>query len=161
MAVFQLRSTQHLLHDTQSLFDVPPRAELRVEDVPHDAARIDDVCDATVEDPEGSGYPEAPPKLAIAIGQETEREAMLLSEPAMTDNAVRAHADDSGARPDELVMIVAEPTSLRRATRRVVPRIEVEDEAALRQQLAERRRFAVLIGQREFRDTVAGLQAHG
>src|ERR1700733_5953899 len=59
-----------LLDDRQRLFHVFSRAQLRHEDVPHDALAVDDERGATRHQAQGALDPEELPDLALGVGKE-------------------------------------------------------------------------------------------
>src|SRR4029079_5309599 len=67
-------------------------------------------------------------QLVAGIGQEREREAVLLPEPRVRLLAVGADPEHQGARFPEGVPGVADPTCLLRAAGRVVALVEVQDD---------------------------------
>src|SRR6185437_7857350 len=95
---------------------------------------------------------------AISVRQEGERELVLLAESAVTLGTLRTHTRDFEPRRVELRVQVPDLASLARASRREVGRVEVEDERAVAQQIAERSRLAVLVRQGEFRRPGADCQ---
>src|SRR4029078_2764239 len=74
--------------------------------------------------------PEAVPlgQLVIRIGKEREGEPVLLPELRVRLLAFRADAEHDRARPLELAPLVADAARLGRATGRVVPWVEIEDD---------------------------------
>ena len=64
----------------------------------------------------------------LGVGQERERELVLLLELHVRGDGVRADAEDDGAALAELAERVADPAGLGGAARSVVLRVEVEDD---------------------------------
>ena len=69
----------------------------------------------------------------VGVGKQRERQLVLLLELDMRAFVVGTDAEHDGARALELAPGVADPAGLGRATRRVVPRVEVENDGCASQ----------------------------
>src|SRR5690606_17132247 len=101
--------------------------DLRLEAVPAYAVLVEHERDAAGD----AHHPLNAPRLrdgAIRIGEQRERQLVILAEPRVRRLIVARHADHLGAGGDEVLVLIAEAASLARAAERLVLRIEVHDE---------------------------------
>lgn len=115
----------------QHLPDMPGRQKLRREDVANNPLAIDEISNPAGENPERSRDAVTGPNLPAGIAQQVKREPPPPREPLMRALRVRADADHLSARLSKRLVAVAERTSLQRARRRVVPRIEKQHHGGL------------------------------
>ena len=103
---------------------------------------------------------EGPGDSSLRIGDEIERESILLAEGPMRGFVLDADAEDDGPRLSERVRVLAEGASLAGATKRVVLGVEEEDDV-LAPQVAEPDGHTVLVVPFEVRRQVARFKQVG
>src|SRR6478736_7639139 len=114
--------------DAEGLVDVGGGLELRGELVADHTLGVDHVGDPTGEQTEGLAHA---PELAngtVGVGEQREREVVLLGELQVGVDGVRADPDDLRAGLGEVLEAVAEGARFLRAAGRVVLRVEVHDD---------------------------------
>lgn len=95
--------------------------------------------------------------LAIGIGQQPHRQAMLVAKLGVRDAVVAADPEHRAVEPAEFGLEIAELGGFDNATRRVVLDIEVEHERLPAEQCAQLEHVHVRVGQRKIRCDLAGL----
>jgi len=148
-------------NDAERLVHMPGRVEHRVKHVPHSPRRVDDVGYSPGHEAEQRPGPVKLAYHALLVAQEDKRQLMLLGKTLMRRLAVRTDADDLGPRLLEDEVAITERTRLSRAALGVVFRIEVQDNRAVAEQVAEANGAARPVGQREVGSAGAGLELPG
>src|SRR5262249_9648427 len=93
------------------------------------------------------------------IREQREGQPVLLDELLVRRHRIAADADHLDARVREVAELIAEGARLARAARRVVLRVEVDDQVLLPAEVGERDALPVLVVERELRRARAGAEA--
>src|SRR5262245_49315668 len=141
------------------LFHVLGRLELRVEHVPHHALAIDDEGHPPGEEAECRRHAVLLAHRAAPVGEQEERQLVLGGEFLVRRLAVGADPDHLGAGVLQVLVLVTEGTGFLGAPRRVVLRVEVEDDGLLAAVVGQPDRATVPIRKGEIRRAIADVDS--
>src|ERR1019366_7178684 len=153
------RLLQHLDH-RERLLDVALHPDLRHEDMYDGARLVDDEGRATRHQAERRLDPVERAHLAVRVGEQRHRKAVLAGEAIVRGARVGANTDDVGPGLDEGLVVVAKGAGLDRAAGRVVLGIEEEHDGPAAQHVGQREGLAVRPGEREVGGLVASVEGH-